>query len=181
MFTGTVRENLDPFNHHSDIELTEMIREVGLTKQTTEAGGLGGMVSGFGSDSWSLGQMQLVCLARAGLNKVPIVCMDEATAALDPHTEHAVLAIAGRLFAERTVLTVAHRLDAVIEADTVVVMEAGKVAETGPCSVLLSNPDSWFSHLVDATGPVEAAILRSTAQRIFNASGGATGGAQMLR
>lgn len=68
-------------------------------------------------------------------------------------------------------LTVAHRLDAVIEADTVVVMEAGKCAETGPCSVLLNNPTSWFSQLVDATGPVEAAILRSTAARLFAAAG----------
>lgn len=78
---------------------------------------------------------------------------------------------AGRLFADRTVLTIAHRLDAVIEADTVVVMEAGKVAETGPCSQLLSNPASWFSQLVDATGPVEASILRATARRHFNAAG----------
>lgn len=91
MFTGTVRDNLDPFHHHTDAELTSIIKTVGLAKQTTDAGGLDGIVSGFGSDSWSLGQMQLVCLARAALNDVPIVCMDEATAALDPHTEHQVL------------------------------------------------------------------------------------------
>jgi ABC-type multidrug transport system fused ATPase/permease subunit len=91
MFSGTVRENLDPFHTHSDKELSDIITTVGLAAQTAEAGGLDGHVNGFGSDSWSLGQMQLVCLARAALNKVPIVCMDEATAALDPHTEHVVL------------------------------------------------------------------------------------------
>ena len=74
---------------------------------------------------------------------------------------------ASRLFADRTVLTVAHRLEAVIQCDTVVVMEKGKVAETGPCSTLLNNPNSWFSKLVDMAGPAEAASLRAEAAQHF--------------
>lgn len=167
MFTGTVRDNIDPFHSHTDLELTQMLEVVGLSDQVAQSGGLDGHVAGSGSDCWSLGQQQLVCLARAGLNKVPIVCLDEATAALDPHTEKQVLEVAARLFAERTVLTIAHRLDAVIEADTVVVMEQGKVAETGPPDTLLNNPNSWFSKLVDMAGPAEAATLRATAARHF--------------
>lgn len=59
--------------------------------------------------AWSLGQMQLVCLARAALKKVPVLCLDEATAAMDPHTEAYVLEIIERLFADRTTFTIAHR------------------------------------------------------------------------
>ena len=130
-------------------------------------GGLNGFVAGSGSERWSVGQMQLVCLIRAALNKVPIVCLDEATAALDPHTEHHVLEVADRLFKTRTVLTIAHRLDAVISTDTVVVMEQGKVAETGAPATLLGDRTSWFSKLVDMSGPQEAAHLRQVAAKHF--------------
>ena len=167
MFTGSVRDNVDPFHIHTDVELIHMLEVVGLKDQVALSGGLDGHVAGSGSDCWSLGQQQLICLARAGLNKVPVVCLDEATAALDPHTEKLVLEIAHSLFAERTVLTIAHRLDAVIEADTVVVMEQGKVVETGSPAALLGNPSSWFSKLVDMAGPAEAATLRAVAARHF--------------
>jgi hypothetical protein len=79
--------------------------------------------------------------------------------------------VARRLFEKRTVLTIAHRLDAVIESDTVVVMEAGRVAETGPASTLLNDPNSWFSKLVDMSGAAEAAQLRATAALHFAAQG----------
>lgn len=91
MFSGTLRENLDPYHEHSDFELYNLLVDVGLREQAEAAGGLDGHVHGSGNDQWSVGQCQLVCLIRAALNKVPIVCMDEATAALDPHTEAAVL------------------------------------------------------------------------------------------
>ena len=91
MFSGSLRENLDPYHEHSDFELYNLLVDVGLREQAEAAGGLDGHVHGSGNDQWSVGQCQLVCLIRAALNKVPIVCMDEATAALDPHTEAAVL------------------------------------------------------------------------------------------
>ncbi len=56
-----------------------------------------------------MGQQQLMCLARAALKKVPVLCLDEATAAMDPHTEAHVLEIIERLFTERTTFTIAHR------------------------------------------------------------------------
>ena len=84
-----------------------------------QAGGLDGRVDGTGGKAWSLGQQQLVCLCRAALKDTPILCLDEATAAMDPHTEHEVQETIKRIFVDRTTLTIAHRLDSVIETDRV--------------------------------------------------------------
>ena len=82
---------------------------------------------------------------------------------MDPVTEQEVSAVIKRVFASRTIITIAHRLDTVIESDTVLVMEAGELKETGPSSTLLSNSKSMFSMLVDKTGPEAAAELRKMA------------------
>ncbi len=135
--------------------------------QAKAAGGLEGKIDGTGGNAWSLGQQQLMCLARAALKKVPVLCLDEATAAMDPHTEAQVLEIIERLFSERTTFTIAHRLDNVIRSDQVIVMDAGVVAEVGPPSVLLADPHSAFSSLVDRTGEAGAAALRQMAADFF--------------
>lgn len=77
--------------------------------QVRANGGLDAHLDGTGGQAWSLGQQQLMCLARAHLKKVPVLCLDEATAAMDPHTEAHVLEIIERIFSERTTLTIAHR------------------------------------------------------------------------
>jgi ATP-binding cassette subfamily C (CFTR/MRP) protein 1 len=119
VFSGTVRTNLDPFNEFGgDAVLWQAIRDCELQDQVTRCGGLDGKIDGTGA-SWSLGLTQLMCLARAALKKVPVLCLDEATAAMDPNTEAHVLEIIERLFSERTTLTVAHRLDNVIRSDQV--------------------------------------------------------------
>lgn len=119
VFSGTVRTNLDPFDEHTDAELWEVIREASLETQVQRVGGLQGKLSGTGSGAWSLGQQQLVCLGRAALRKVPVLCLDEATAAMDPHTEQEVQKVIKRMFDNRTIITIAHRLDTVIESDKV--------------------------------------------------------------
>lgn len=83
------------------------------TRQVKMVGGLDGKIDA-ANGGWSLGQMQLMCLARAALKKVPILCLDEATAAMDPHTEAHVLEIIERLFSDRTTLTIAHRCAAAL-------------------------------------------------------------------
>eukprot|EP00798_Chlamydomonas_sp_ICE-L_P026578 gene26578-18344_t len=163
VFSGTVRNNLDPFKKHTDEELYEFLREASLYSLVEGLGGLQAKVTGSGSGAWSIGQQQLMCLARAALRKVPVLCLDEATSAMDPVTEQEVQAVIKRVFAERTIITIAHRLDTVIESDTVLVMEAGELKETGPSSSLLSNNKSMFSMLVDKTGPEAAAALRKMA------------------
>lgn len=100
-----------------------MLKKVGLEDQAQHAGGLDGQVDGTGGKAWSLGQMQLVCLARAALRAVPILCLDEATAAMDPHTEAIVQQTIKKVFDDRTTITIAHRLDTIIESDKIIVME----------------------------------------------------------
>lgn len=124
-------------------------------------------MDGTGGKAWSLGQMQLVCLARAALRAVPILCLDEATAAMDPHTENLVQETIRKVFDDRTTITIAHRLDTIIESDKVLVMEAGELMEYAPPSQLLGNRDSMFSKLVDKTGPAAAAALRKMADEHF--------------
>jgi ABC-type multidrug transport system fused ATPase/permease subunit len=153
VFSGTVRSNLDPFSEFQDARLWEVIKKVGLEDQVGNCGGLDGKVDGTGGQAWSLGQQQLVCLCRAQLRAVPILCLDEATAAMDPHTEQQVQAVMKRIFTDRTTLTIAHRLDTVIESHYVLVMEAGVLKEMAPPKTLLDDRESMFSKLVDKTGP----------------------------
>ncbi|KAG1658983.1 hypothetical protein FOA52_008685 [Chlamydomonas sp. UWO 241] len=167
IFSGTVRTNLDPFNEHTDSELYEVIREASLEEQVKRAGGLQGRLSGTGSGAWSLGQQQLMCLARAALRAVPVLCLDEATAAMDPHTEKEIQEVIKRVFGYRTVITIAHRLDVVIESDKVIVMETGVLKECAPPSQLLADPNSMFSLLVDRSGKQAAAALRGMATEFF--------------
>ncbi|GLC60118.1 hypothetical protein PLESTB_001575900 [Pleodorina starrii] len=168
MFTGTVRSNLDPFGEYKDDSvLWEVLHKVGLESAAQHAGGLDGRVDGTGGKAWSLGQMQLVCLARAALRAVPILCLDEATAAMDPHTEAVVQETIRRVFTDRTTITIAHRLDTIIESDKVLVMEAGQLKEYDAPATLLADRGSMFSKLVDKSGPAAAAALRQLAEEHF--------------
>jgi ABC-type multidrug transport system fused ATPase/permease subunit len=167
VFSGTVRTNLDPFGEFTDTAMWEVLKKAGLEGQAKAAGGLDGRLDGTGGKAWSLGQQQLMCLARAALRNVPVLCLDEATAAMDPHTEQEVQAVIKRVFQDRTTLTIAHRLDTVIESDQTLVMEAGVLKEMAPPSVLLANPESMFSKLVDKSGPQAAAALRQMAADFY--------------
>ncbi|KXZ54551.1 hypothetical protein GPECTOR_4g616 [Gonium pectorale] len=186
MFTGTVRSNLDPFGEFKDDGvLWEVLHKVGLEAQAQHAGGLDGRVDGTGGRAWSLGQMQLVCLARAALRAVPILCLDEATAAMDPHTEQVVQETIKKVFADRTTITIAHRLDTIIESDKVeggvLVMEQGELKEFAPPAQLLADRGTMFSKLVDKTGPAAAAALRRLADEHYARRGGGGGAAAAAR
>ncbi len=165
MFSGTVRTNLDPFRQHTDARLWEVLRSVRLDTTVTAVGGLDAAVDGTGGQAWSLGEQQLVCLARAALKDVPVLCLDEATASMDPHTEAAMVEIINDLFAHRTTLTVAHRLDTVVCSDKVLVLDCGEVKEFAAPSTLLGDPGSRFGAMVDRMGPVAATAMRGMAEQ----------------
>ena len=110
---------------------------------------------------WASGR-QLLCLARALLRQPHILILDEATASVDHNTDEFIQRTVRQAFANTTLITIAHRLlNTVMDSDRVLVMDAGQVAELASPAELLARPDSIFTSLVDATGPANAAYLRT--------------------
>ncbi|CAF0805769.1 unnamed protein product [Adineta ricciae] len=168
LFTGTIRSNLDQFGRYSDAEIWNALEQVQLKKLVREVlpDGLQSHVSESGSNL-SVGQKQLMCLARAILKKSKILVIDEATANVDNATDELIQKAIREQFAGCTVLTVAHRLRTVIDSDRVMVLSDGKVVEFDSAKALLSNGDSYFSELVKQTGPAEAERLYELAKQKF--------------
>jgi ABC-type multidrug transport system fused ATPase/permease subunit len=98
----------------------------------------------------SAGEAQLVALARVFLKDPGLVVLDEASSRLDPHTEQLLEHAVTRLLEGRTGIVIAHRLTTVERADSILVLESGRVAELGRREQLASDPDSRFSHLLRA-------------------------------
>jgi len=164
MFSGTLRFNLDPFNQHNDRELWDVLHKC-LLGPVVEANkdGLNAKVEMMGSN-YSLGTQQLICLARAMLNPSRILLLDEATAALDSDTNAAVQQVLKEHFSDRTIFTIAHRLDTIIDSDRILVMNAGVVAEFDAPHVLLENPESIFYELCMNTGQAQFDVLVARAR-----------------
>jgi ABC-type multidrug transport system ATPase subunit len=102
--------------------------------------------------NFSVGQRQLFCIARAILSKSQILVLDEATAAVDLQTDKLIQTTIKENFADLTVLTIAHRLNTIMEADKILVMDAGNVVEFAQPLALLSRPDGYFTQLLKQTG-----------------------------
>jgi len=162
MFQGTVRLNLDPFGEATDAQLWEALTLVSLRLAVAEMGGLDAPVAEGGAN-FSLGQKQLVCMARCVLKKTRVLVLDEATAALDLQTDALIQRTIRRVFRERTTITIAHRLDTIIFSDRILAMAAGRMREFDNPAALLLNPRSMFNGLVEDTGPVASATLRRMA------------------
>ncbi|XP_055588089.1 ATP-binding cassette sub-family C member 4-like [Uranotaenia lowii] len=159
LFSGTLRSNLDPFEEKSDEELWNALEQVELKESVSSlAGGLECKMSDGGSN-FSMGQRQLVCLARAILRNNKILVLDEATANVDPETDKLIQNTIRQKFSDCTVLTIAHRLHTVMDSDRVLVMDAGRVVEFGHPHELLHGPIGYLRRLVEQTGVATAATL----------------------
>lgn len=107
-----------------------------------------------GGDNLSVGQRQLICLARALLRKTKILILDEATAAVDLETDDLIQKTIRTAFADCTVLTIAHRLNTIIDSDRVLVLDKGKIAEFDAPDSLLQNKSSIFFGMCKDAGLV---------------------------
>ncbi|XP_014031660.1 ATP-binding cassette sub-family C member 10 isoform X2 [Salmo salar] len=151
LFSGTVRENLDPCGHHPDSRLLEALEHCHLSPVINRIGGLGAEVGEQGK-SLSLGQRQLLCLARALLTEANILCIDEATASVDQKTDKLLQQTIREKFQDKTVLTIAHRINTIMDSDRVLVMHSGKVVEFDTPADLCQRDDSIFCKLVGGRG-----------------------------
>jgi len=125
LFTGSLRRNLDPFDQYSDAVLWQALQDVELKKTISEmAAGLNTKVSDEGSN-FSVGQKQLLCLARAIIKNNRIMILDEATANIDPYTDSLIQKTVRTKFINCTVFTIAHRLNTIMDSDKIFVMDAG--------------------------------------------------------
>ncbi len=151
-FSGTIRYNLDPSGKSSDVEIWEILEIVHLTECITS---LDTEMMSEECDNFSTGQKQLVCFARSLLRKSAIYVMDEPTAFIDCETDSLVIAGVKDLLKNATCLMVAHRLNTIIGADKVLVMESGEVVEYGCPHELLKDEDSIFAQIVSDSGAQE--------------------------
>ncbi|XP_061548514.1 ATP-binding cassette sub-family C member 4-like isoform X2 [Phycodurus eques] len=166
LFTGTMRKNLDPFSQHTDEDLWNALQEVQMKAAVEELPNkLEALLTESGSN-FSMGQRQLLCLARAILRKNRILVIDEATANVDPRTDSLIQQTIRGKFQECTVLTIAHRLNTIIDCDRILVLDAGKVHEYDEPYVLLQNHDGLFYQMVQQTGQAEAASLLNAAKQV---------------
>uniref|UniRef100_A0AAQ5YHY8 Multidrug resistance-associated protein 4 n=1 Tax=Amphiprion ocellaris TaxID=80972 RepID=A0AAQ5YHY8_AMPOC len=166
LFTGTMRKNLDPFRQHTDEDLWNALQEVQMKAVVEELPNkLETMLTESGSN-FSMGQRQLVCLARAILRKNRILIIDEATANVDPRTDSLIQQTIRDKFHECTVLTIAHRLNTIIDCDRILVLDAGRIQEYDEPYVLLQNQEGLFYQMVQQTGRAEAASLLHTAKQV---------------
>ena len=167
LFVGTLRRNLDPFQHHPDEQLWKALEDAQL-KSAVEALPLGlDTVVSEGGNNFSVGQRQLVCLARAILCQNRILLVDEATANVDPQTDQLIQSTIREKFRECTVLTIAHRLDTIIDSDRIMVLSEGRIVDFEAPHLLLQRGSGVFYDMVQNTGKAMAELLARKAEDAF--------------
>ena len=165
LFVGTVRYNLDPFEEHDDESLWRVLKMVKLKKYISSLdGGLSSAVEENGSN-FSVGQRQLLAMARCLLRETHVLLLDEATAAVDVETDALLQRMIRKNFAEKTVLTIAHRLNTIMDSDRIMVLDSGKIVEFDTPWKLLSKVGGVLHGMVAATGEESAEYLHDIARQ----------------
>jgi ATP-binding cassette subfamily C (CFTR/MRP) protein 1 len=163
LFSGTVRVNLDPLKKYSDDDLWNVLEFVGLTDLIRNRPDQLDAVVEEGGKNFSAGERQLFCMARALVKRSRVIVLDEATADIDTETDMRIQRVIRERFTESTVITIAHRLNTIIDSDRILVMKDGRVAEFDTPAALLDQEGSIFASLVSDYGEEQAQFLRSVA------------------
>ena len=173
-----MRFNLDPFEKRADAAVWDALEQVGLKETVAELPlKLLSRVSEYG-ENFSQGQRQLICLARVLLRRSRVLLLDEATSSVDFETDQRIqdMIRTSPAFAGSTVMTIAHRLNTIIDSDRVLVIDNGAVAEFDTPAALLAQPDSIFAGLLDEMGPGAADKMRKQVAEQAAAAAAAGGG-----
>ncbi len=162
LYSGTVRSNLDPFGLYDVQEIWRSL-DVALLKSTIEAleGQLDAPVAEDGAN-FSVGQRAQFCLARAMLRHAKILILDEATASIDSGTDDNIQRGLRQHFTG-TILTIAHRLNTIVDYDRILVLDHGQVREFDTPTNLLRDTSTIFYSLVQQTGDSSAQLLHQIA------------------
>ncbi len=158
LFQASVRDNLTFFQTGvSDVQIEHVLSELGLWEwlQALPAGLDAELAAG--GQGLSAGEAQLLAFARVFLKNPGLVILDEASSRLDPATENLLERAVDRLLEQRTGIVIAHRLKTVLRADNILVLEDGRIVEYGPREILMNNPASHFSSLLQ-TGLEEVLV-----------------------
>ncbi|XP_064317887.1 multidrug resistance-associated protein 1 isoform X6 [Phalacrocorax carbo] len=150
LFSGSLRMNLDPFDQHSDEDIWRSLELAHLKNFASSLPDKLNHECAEGGENLSVGQRQLVCLARALLRKSKILVLDEATAAVDLETDKLIQSTIKSQFEECTVLTIAHRLNTIMDYTRVLVLDRGEVVECGSPDHLLEEKGIFYSMAKDS-------------------------------
>ncbi|KAH9167753.1 hypothetical protein AeNC1_018073, partial [Aphanomyces euteiches] len=149
---------LDPFDQYTDAELWDVLNKVRLTTRiSSEPDKLLSIVQENG-DNYSVGERQMLCMARALLRQCRIVIMDEATAAIDHETDQNLQRVIREEFASSTVLTIAHRLDTVLDNDRILVFDQGTIVQNDTPANLIQAGSGIFYNLCQEGGYLEKIV-----------------------
>ena len=146
LLEGTLKYNIDPFNKSEGEEIIKILKDIGFEYTESDDKIMDKMIEQGGANL-SVGQKQLVCIARALLRKSKIVVMDEATANIDMNTEQIIQKALNLVLENSTVITVAHRIKTIINYNKILVLDKGRVKEFDSPSNLLKDPNSLFHEL----------------------------------
>ena len=139
LFGGTLKRNVDPFSEYSDEDIWIALEEVQLKTLVEDLPGKLEFKLKESGANFSVGERQLVCLARALVQKSKIIIMDEATANVDFKTDRLIQKVIRLKFKDSTVITIAHRLNTIMDYDKVLVLDGGRVLEFDKPEVLISK------------------------------------------
>ncbi|KAB1283927.1 Multidrug resistance-associated protein 1 [Camelus dromedarius] len=150
LFSGTLQMNLDPLDKYSDGQLWEVLELCHLKEFVQSLPRKLLHEISEGGENLSVGQRQLICLARALLRKTKILILDEATASIDFETDNLVQATIRKEFSDCTILTIAHRLHSVMDSDRVLVLDSGRITEFETPQNLIQQKGLFFDMLTEA-------------------------------